>query len=516
MATRAPTDGRASSGQAGYAWLLNYFGLEAARSSSLAVTGRRSAALALPGQTALHFASGYRPRDTVPAHIAFALKYEPMQLDVLAEVFKRIDARELAQHIAATPAGREARVMGFLFEWCNARELPLDCEPRGAYVPVLAQQRYLVPKAGRRVSRWRVLDNLPGTREFCPIVRRTVELESFLHIDFPARIQSYRRSADPQLFERAIQYLYQRETRSSFAIEHETLSPGRAGLFVRALGRAGREPELLTEAGLLALQQTILDPRFVESGFRRRQNYVGETLPHYRERVHYVCPPPQFVPSLMRGLAALPVTAAGIEPLAEAAMLSFGFVFIHPFEDGNGRIHRFLIHDALARRGVLPADVIVPVSAYMERQRERYDTVLEHFSKPLLKLARYGLDDQGVMTLHNPEELESRYRYPNLTAQAEFLGRALRESLEEDLQDEIDFLRKFDRTTRLVREVVDLPDRRLALLIRLMHEQGGRLSNAKRKTQFADINDDEITAIHSAFAEGFGTTPDLWKPAGEE
>lgn len=35
-----------------------------------------------------------------------------------------------------------------------------------------------------------------------------------------------------------------------------------------------------------------------------------------------------------------PVLAAGI---------AFGFVFIHPFEGGNGRIHRYLIHHVLAK-----------------------------------------------------------------------------------------------------------------------------------------------------------------------
>jgi hypothetical protein len=31
------------------------------------------------------------------------------------------------------------------------------------------------------------------------------------------------------------------------------------------------------------------------------------------------------------------------------ALLGFGFMFVHPFEDGNGRIHRFLIHHCLAK-----------------------------------------------------------------------------------------------------------------------------------------------------------------------
>ena len=57
------------------------------------------------------------------------------------------------------------------------------------------------------------------------------------------------------------------------------------------------------------------------------------------------------------------------DPVVAAAVSSFAFVFIHPFEDGNGRIHRFLIHHVLSRRGYSPPGVIFPVSAAILRDR---------------------------------------------------------------------------------------------------------------------------------------------------
>ena len=63
-----------------------------------------------------------------------------------------------------------------------------------------------------------------------------------------------------------------------------------------------------------------------------------------------------------------------------------------------------------------------------------------------------------------------------------------------DLREELGFLALFDRAFEAVRAVVDMPDRRAGLLIRLMLQNGGRLSRAKRP-QFAELSDQEIEAM---------------------
>jgi Fic family protein len=60
-------------------------------------------------------------------------------------------------------------------------------------------------------------------------------------------------------------------------------------------------------------------------------------------------------------------------PIIRASAIAFGFVFIHPFENGNGRIHRFLIHDFLSRDNFLPTGMIIPVSAHMVNNLKLYD-----------------------------------------------------------------------------------------------------------------------------------------------
>jgi Fic family protein len=64
-------------------------------------------------------------------------------------------------------------------------------------------------------------------------------------------------------------------------------------------------------------------------------------------------------------------------------MLAFGFVYAHPFEDGNGRVHRYRIHHILSRRGFNPPELVFPVSVAILERIENY-LVLEGYSRRLL------------------------------------------------------------------------------------------------------------------------------------
>jgi len=95
------------------------------------------------------------------------------------------------------------------------------------------------------------------------------------------------------------------------------------------------------------------------------------------------------------------------------------------------------------------------------------------------------------------------YRFPDLTAQAEALFRFVEQTIDRDLPEELAFLRGYDRTKRLMQEIVDLPARKLDLFIRLCRQNGGSLSAAKRQAQFAMLRDDEIARLEEAVRRGF-------------
>jgi hypothetical protein len=306
---------------------------------------------------------------------------------------------------------------------------------------------------------------------------------------------------DPDLFARAISFLYTKETLSSFAIERETPSSMRADRFTRLLTQLDTiEP--WSEQQLAAIQSRIVDERFAETSYRAIQNYVGESIDLTRQHIHYVPPEPEAVTDLMDGLtqAAREFEArGGVDAVVWAACVSFGFVYIHPFIDGNGRLHRFLIHYVLAKAGVTPARVVVPVSAVMLSRRKEYESALESFSKPLMELVDYDFAYDASLSVR--ETTLKYYRYIDYTRLAEALYRWLEDTIRVELPSELDFLVGLRRTREAMLRVVDLPDRLADLFVKICMHNGGHLSATKGKSQFAMLSTEEIDALEKCVQE---------------
>lgn len=434
-------------------------------------------------------------------HLVFALKYDGVDLAVLARAFLATDARELARRIGDAPTSKYGRRLFFLYELLTGTQLDLPDAPSQGPVAVLDPTTHYT-SAGRPSLRHRVLDNLLGDASFCPIVRRTAELERGVALGLERRAAQIVASADPLLLARAISYLYTKETKSSFAIEHE--EPGdREARFVANLGRIA-SLELDSEVGLTELQNTIVDPRYREAGFRKpgdREVWVGQSLFGGREKVHHIGARSAVTPDIMQGLLRMRVVEGPGAAVIEAAAKSFAFVFIHPFGDGNGRIHRLLLHHVLARRGFLPRNLVAPISAVLVSDPRGYDEVLEDFSARVMPSIEYRFDDKaGDIALTIRNQPDDFYRYPDLTRQCEatfvWLGRAI----EEDLVQELEFLRNYDEIRARVRAIVEMPDRKEQLFINLLMHNRGKLSKNKRGL-FAELEDEVVAALEAAVGE---------------
>ncbi len=273
--------------------------------------------------------------------------------------------------------------------------------------------------------------------------------------------------------------------------------------FIAHLQLAGKE-DFCEKVRLIDLQNSIVDPRFRDPDYRTVQSYVGESVSWQREKVHYACPRPEDIHALMSGLihAHVRMDNGSVPPVVHAASIAYGFVFLHPFEDGNGRIHRLLIHNVLARRGFTPDGIMFPVSASMLKNPAEYNASLEAFSRPLMPLIEYSLDEQGRMTVEN--DTARWYAYIDMTPQAESLFQFIERTIDTELAEELSFLAKYDETKRALQEIVDMPDRQIDLFIRFCLQNNGRLSAGRRNDHFDFLTNDEIDRMELALQAAYG------------
>lgn len=206
--------------------------------------------------------------------------------------------------------------------------------------------------------------------------------------------------------------------------------------------------------------------------------------------------------SLMNGLAATEEKTLGTPEIARAAIIAFGFIFIHPFLDGNGRIHRFLIHDMLTRDGLAEVGLIIPVSAHMLQNLAEYDKVLECYSKPLMERVRFTILTSGDLKIDNPDEVSPYFRYPDLTIQSEYLAKTIFSTIREDLSEELFFLERYDELKTALQQLIDMPDKRLGNIITHLHQNKGVFPN-RRKKQFEEITEEEFKAMEKIYMEIF-------------
>jgi Fic family protein len=184
-----------------------------------------------------------------------------------------------------------------------------------------------------------------------------------------------------------------------------------------------------------------------------------------------------------------------------AAMIAFGFVFIHPFEDGNGRIHRYLIHHILAKKQFTDQGIVFPVSSSILNHINDYRRVLESYSTPLLDFIEWvETRDHNVEVTNDTKDL---YRFFDATRQAEFLFDCVEDTIRNIIPQEIRYLTNYDSFKNYLDEEFEMPDRMVASLVRFLEQNQGVLSKRAREMEFVMLNEKEVRQIESTYAAIF-------------
>ena len=484
---------------AGYSALIDAYGLEVPLPRMLRATGEHHRILERDGWRIM--TPRHAPRASLDGHLTFALKYEGLDLAVLKRLFLATGPAPIEAIVRGKPTGTYARRVWFLYEWLTGATLDLPDARTGRYVPVLDPSLQWGTE-GETAPRYRLRNNLPGTPEFCPLVFRTGILEEFMALDLPQRAREVVADVPRDVLARTAAFLLLKDSKSSYAIEGENPPQDRIQRWGRAIGEAGRHS--LDTDELLRLQRIVIgDDRFVTLGFRTEGGFVGA---HDRESrmplPDHVSARPEDLQKLIEGMTAFDRgPARGMDAVIAAAILAFGFVYVHPLEDGNGRLHRYLVHHVLAERGYNPPGVVFPVSAAILERIESYRETLETYSERLLPVIQWVPNEKfNVRVLNDTHDF---YRFFDATPHAEFLYECVHRTIEHDLPSETDFLRRYDAFRRGVEAMIDMPERTIDLLFHFLGQNDGTLSDRPREKEFAALTEEETRRIETIYADAF-------------
>jgi hypothetical protein len=448
------------------------------------------------------FTPRHKPGDSLYGHLTFALKYEGIELGLLKLLFEKIEPEMIAEIVRSEPTGAYSRRIWFLYEWLCNETLDVEDAAQGNFVPII-NDALQYPGPSHLSRRHRVRNNLPGTRAFCPLIRRTEKLDHFIALNLSQAAIDHIGKIHADLLSRAAAFLLLKDSKASYTIEGEAPPHSRIERWGKIIGEAGQRKLSIEE--LESLQHVVIaDNRFVMPGLRVEGGFVGD-----HDRVTgmpipvHISARAEDLESLLSGLieTCQLLGESDYDPVLMATLIAFGFVFIHPFEDGNGRIHRYLFHHVLAEKGFVPKGLVFPVSAVILDRIDDYRQTLEHYSKPRLDFIKWRPTDKGNVEILN--ETIDLYRYFDATRQAEFFFECVEETVNKTLPDEVNYLTKYDKQNEFIKNYIDMPDKLVDLLIRFLGQNNGTLSKRARDKEFSKLTEDEVQAIERKYDDIF-------------
>ncbi len=445
------------------------------------------------------FTPRHQPNETIYDHLVFAIKYEGINLLFFKKLFELLPSDTIVKWIYNEPHSQYTRKIWFLFEWLMQLPLTIPDLKEGNYIKIIDEDLQYGLSKSYNSTRHRVKNNLPGCIDFCPLIHKTVKIKDYIAKDLSNKSNIVISGLRKDMLLRTSAFLLLKDSKDSFTIEGETPTQNRAFRWGKAIGEAGSKP--LSKEEILRLQQLIIEnSRFVQMGYRNEGGFVGEhdritgePIPEHISARH------QDIENLMKALFA---TAQQLEesvyhPVFVAAEIAFGFVFIHPLVDGNGRLHRYLIHHLLAKMKFTPQGIIFPVSAAILAKMDDYRKVLESFSHPLLEFIDWKKTDKNNVEILN--DTKDYYRYFDATLFVEFLFDSIDYTISKSIPEEVEYLQKYDSMKAWLDDRFQMPDKMVALIIRFLEQNNGSLSKRAKEKEFAAITNEEVAEIEEYY-----------------
>ncbi len=442
----------------------------------------------------LVYGKRYWPGDRLQDHLEFSLRHETFDLLCLSRIFKNIPIEEIESSVAEKPNGIYARRIWFLYEYLLQKKIKVEDLTAVTIQPLLDPQKYYVNKTGPISKRHRIQNNMLGNRDFCPVIQKTEKIAKAIEQKFDEQAKQIMAKVSRTTIMRAASFLLLADTQASFAIEGERAPRLRLERWLKAVSNAGKNrfdlQELNRLHGIL-----IHDNRFTPVGVRQEEVFLGE-------RDVYGSPLPEFIGAkqsdlvtLLEGFFQVSSTLEGsdVDAVLRAAALAFGFVYIHPLADGNGRMHRYILHHILSRSGYTPTGVIFPISSVLLERIDDYRSILTAHTGPLMDYIEWEPNDKGNVRILN--DTADLYKYFDCTKAAEFVYECLEHMIKHSIPAELTYLESYDRVLNGIEMIVEMPNEKVKRLIHYIRENHGKLGNNRRSGEFAALTNAELEKI---------------------
>ena len=119
-----------------------------------------------------------------------------------------------------------------------------------------------------------------------------------------------------------------------------------------------------------------------------------------------------------------------------------------------------------------------------------------------MQFITYDKKANGEIIVTNTGEVESYFRYPDLTDHCIYLAHTIHATIKEDMPEEFIFIQRYDEVKKELQCIVDMPDKELNLMIMFLHQNKG-IFPKRRREQFSKLTDEEIGRMQEAFRNIF-------------
>ena len=207
----------------GYAAIIEKLSLPIPMPDQIAVIGSKSSIKTTEDSELIILPKVYQPEDhgqmaeikALYKHLVFALKYEGVSLLVFAALSKHYSSDQLSQLVGIEPTGQYSRRIWFIIEWILGYELPNTqsiSKSKKSYVDAL-DTRLQFAVEGEKSSRHLVINNFPGTRGFCPLVRKSEQLQGFVQENIAQKKNEYLEGIRKDILLRASAFLMLKDSK---------------------------------------------------------------------------------------------------------------------------------------------------------------------------------------------------------------------------------------------------------------------------------------------------------------